>query len=224
MLGPCKIIAMSKQTPEEWLTLSSAAKYLNVHSTTLRRWADQDQIKYMLTPGGHRRFALSDLDQFLTGEKSSRRKRGMEKAWAERALVDTRQGISQSNSPTWMTHVDASMRQKYRLMGQQLMGLTLQFISQPDEDESLLEQAHQLGEAYGHAGQEMQMPLTDALQAAMFFRDTLIETALQLPSNTNIKPEANLRLLKRINTLLNAVHLAIAGVYDANHSTHLPGN
>ncbi len=215
---------MSDRIPEEWLTLSAAAKYLNVHSTTLRRWADQDQIKFMLTPGGHRRFAVSDLNQFLNAEKSSKRKRGMEKTWAERALVDTRQGISQQQTPSWMTHVDDSMRQKYRLMGQQLMGLTLQFISQPDEDESLLEQAHQLGQAYGQAGLDMQMPLTDALQAAMFFRDTLIETAMQLPGNTHIKPEANLRLLKRINTLLNTVHLAIAGVYDANQSTHLPRN
>ncbi|MEM7335189.1 MAG: helix-turn-helix domain-containing protein [Chloroflexota bacterium] len=215
---------MSEQKPEEWLTLSAAAKYLNVHATTLRRWADQDQIKFILTPGGHRRFSITDLKQFLNVDKSSKRKRGMEKTWAERAIVDTRQGISQQGNPSWLAHVDDAMRQKYRLMGQQLMGLTLQFISQPDEDESLLDQAHELGEAYGFAGQKMQMPLTDALQAAMFFRDTLIETAMQLPGNTNIKPEANLRLLKRINTLLNTVHLAIAGVYDANQSTHLPGH
>ena len=210
---------MSQQTSEEWLTLSAAANFLNVHPTTLRRWADKEQISCMLTPGGHRRFSVSELNQFLQAEKTTKRKRGMEKAWAERALVDTRQGITNQGDQSWLNQLDDTTRQQYRLMGQQLMGLTLQFISQPDEDKGLLEQAHKLGQAYGVAGQKMHMPLTDALQAAMFFRDTLIETALQLPGNTHIKPEANLRLLKRINTLLNTVHLAIAGEYDTNQST-----
>lgn len=52
----------------------------------------------------------------------------------------------------------------------------------------------------------------------MFFRDSLIETALQLPETANIRPEANVRLLRRVNALLNAVHLAVADVYDAADS------
>ncbi len=51
-------------------------------------------------------------------------------------------------------------------------------------------------------------------KASMFFRDSLIETALQLPETANIRPEANLRLLRRVNDLLNAVHLAAVEVYE----------
>lgn len=203
-------------TSEQWLSLSAAATYLNIHPTTLRRWADNEQITFMLTPGGHRRFAVSELERFVQSEKVQRRKHGVENAFVEKALVETRDGLSQSRDQSWLAQLDDGSRARYRLMGQQLMGLTLQFISQPEEDFSLLQQAKALGRAYGALGREMQMPLTDALQAAMFFRDTLIETALQLPGNTHIKPEANLRLLRRINSLLNRVHLAIAEVYDAD--------
>jgi hypothetical protein len=42
----------------------------------------------------------------------------------------------------------------------------------------------------------------------------MVETAMQLPENVRIKPEANMLLLRRINTLLNTVHLAIAEVYE----------
>jgi hypothetical protein len=49
----------------------------------------------------------------------------------------------------------------------------------------------------------------------------MIETALQLPDNVHIQPQANMRLMRRINTLLNTVHLAIAEVYDAHNS--VPG-
>lgn len=65
------------------------------------------------------------------------------------------------------------------------------------------------------------MPLPDALRASMFFRDTLVETALHLPENTHARPETSLRLLRRINTLLNAVHLAIAEEYDDNYADSL---
>lgn len=207
----------NQSTPQEkWLSLSAAASYLNVHPTTLRRWADQGQIPLLVTPGGHRRFALSQLKLFSEAKEVHDRKGGVEKAWAKRALVDTRQGITKQSEQSWMSHFDDTTRNQYRQMGQQLMGLTLQFISQQNEDMSLLNQAHQLGLVYGEAGLQVGLPLKEALQAAMFFRDTLIETALQLPGNTSIKPEANLRLLKRINSLLNTVHLAIAEVYDAH--------
>jgi hypothetical protein len=35
-----------------------------------------------------------------------------------------------------------------------------------------------------------------------------------LPETANIRAEANVRLLRRVNALLNAVHLAVADVYD----------
>jgi hypothetical protein len=102
------------------------------------------------------------------------------------------------------------------MMGRQLMALTLQYISN-GEDEQLLEEARRMGMEYGRHCQSIAMPLTDALQASIFFRDTMIETALQLPENLRIQPEANVRLMRRINTLLNTVHLAIAEVYDVHN-------
>ena len=44
-----------------WLTLSQAARFLDVHPTTLRRWANNGDLPAMVTPGGHRRFAAIDL-------------------------------------------------------------------------------------------------------------------------------------------------------------------
>ncbi|MCB9434622.1 MAG: helix-turn-helix domain-containing protein, partial [Ardenticatenaceae bacterium] len=52
------------QTTETWLPLKQAASLLDVHPTTLRRWADSGDIPVLLTPGGHRRFALSDIQAF----------------------------------------------------------------------------------------------------------------------------------------------------------------
>ena len=49
----------------EWLTLGQAAKYLGVAQSTMRKWSDVGRVSAFYTPGGHRRYRLSDLDQFL---------------------------------------------------------------------------------------------------------------------------------------------------------------
>jgi excisionase family DNA binding protein len=51
--------------PPEWLTLGQAAKYLGVAQSTMRKWSDLGRVPAFYTPGGHRRYRRSDLDQFL---------------------------------------------------------------------------------------------------------------------------------------------------------------
>ncbi len=199
---------------EQWLTLSQAAKQLNIHPTTLRRWADDGEIPFMLTPGGHRRFSSTDIHRFANDRRRLSRTPGIEEMWAERALVQTRQEIAAKQDRPWIAHYDATSREKHRLLGQQLMGLTLQYVSDPDGNGSILAQARAIGREYGRLSLEESLPLTNALQAAMFFRDMLVEAALQLPEATRIQPQANVRLMRRINKLLNTVNLAIAEMYE----------
>ena len=206
---------MSDSTPRRngWLSLKKAAEQLDVHPTTLRRWADNGKIPVRITPGGHRRFAAEDIERASQSSLTVRNSNQIENVWAEKALTVTRQGISTQPSP-WMASLTTSDRDKHRKMGQQLMGLTLQFISAEHEDLEILEETRALGIRYGQVCREVGMTLTDALQAAMFFRDRMVESALQLPDSARIKPEANLKLLQRINTLLNEVQLAIAAEYE----------
>ncbi len=51
--------------PPDWLTLGQAAKYLGVAQSTMRKWSDLGRVSAFYTPGGHRRYRRSDLDQFL---------------------------------------------------------------------------------------------------------------------------------------------------------------
>lgn len=44
---------------------SSAARYLGVSATTVRRWADEGVLVSFRTPGGQRRFSPQQLDEFL---------------------------------------------------------------------------------------------------------------------------------------------------------------
>lgn len=61
----------SQSTPivseSEWMTLGDAAQFLGVAQSTIRKWADSGRVETFKTPGGHRRFRRTDLEQFVTG-------------------------------------------------------------------------------------------------------------------------------------------------------------
>ncbi len=198
-----------------WLTNTQAAQRLGVHPTTLRRWADQGQIPVLLTPGGHRRFAASDVERFAEERRRLRVVAGLETLWAEKALSHARSEIVSHREESFLAAYDEEDREHKRRLGRRLMGLILRFVSADEGGEELLEEARAIGRLHAENALQLGLPSRAALQAAMFFRDTVIETALELPETVHVRPEANVRMVRRINELINEVQLAIAGTYDA---------
>lgn len=200
---------------ETWLTMAQAAQDLNVHPTTLRRWAENGEIPFMRTPGGHRRFAVRDIQEFAEKRRRLRRVSALEELWAQQALTQTRREIVQRPQQTWLVSMDDELREENRSLGRRLLGLILQYIASEKANGRIVAEARKLGEEYARLGMEMGLSLTAALEASMFFRDNLVETALQLPETAQVQSETTLRLMRRVNGLLNAVHLAIAETYDS---------
>ncbi len=197
-----------------WLTLKQAAHQLGVHPTTLRRWADSGEIPVMLTPGGHRRFAIADVERFAEERRRLRTMPGLEQIWAEQALTQARREIVAHRDEHWLAVFDEQDREQKRQLGRRLMGLMLRYVAANEGGEILLEEARVIGRANAENALGSGLSLVEALQAMLFFRDTMVEVAMQLPEVAHVRPEANQRLLRRINTLLNAVQLAIADAYE----------
>ena len=47
------------------LNVGRAASYLGVSAASLRKWSNDGLVPVYRTPGGQRRFAVEDLDQFM---------------------------------------------------------------------------------------------------------------------------------------------------------------
>lgn len=47
--------------PDTPYTAGEVAKLFNVHQKTVARWADAGKLPYFKTPGGHRRFRVTDV-------------------------------------------------------------------------------------------------------------------------------------------------------------------
>jgi excisionase family DNA binding protein len=197
-----------------YLSLREASALLGVHPSTLRRWADAGELPVTVTPGGHRRFARADLLRFTADRQRLRVLPGSERAWAQQALVRTRSALSHAGTPHWQAALSDEVRAQQRLIGQRLMGIVLRYVAADDEDDLALSEARQVGAEYAASARSLGMPLTDALEATLFFRDALVEAAADLPEHLPIRPGSNSRLLRRINRVLNSVQLAIAAAYE----------
>jgi excisionase family DNA binding protein len=54
-----------QQPSQTFLNVSEAASRLGVSAASLRKWSDQGLVPVYRTPGGQRRYAPGDLDEFL---------------------------------------------------------------------------------------------------------------------------------------------------------------
>ncbi len=198
----------------EWLPLGKAGALLGVHTMTLRRWSDSGRFPSYRTPGGHRRFALGDIEAYLLSQRGGQSDE-LDQDWADTALVATRRQVAGQPESRWMQAIDEEkLRDEYRQLGHQLMGLLLQYVAAEDANGSLIEEAKRIGRRYGVYGIRAGLTLTNIIEATLFFRDILVESSLKIPTTTYVEPNASLRILRRVNEIINAVQLAVTDYYE----------
>lgn len=202
------------KSEKDWLGLGGTAEYLGVHPVTLRRWADAGQISYMRTAGGHRRFTLADVKRFASERQQLTVKPGTERVWADTALVRTQEVVKGHGNAPWMQAYGEHDREQSRLLGRRLMAIILQYITSDAHDEVLLDEARVIGEQYAVGAIAHGLSISSVLEATMTYRDAMFESALLVPEVTHNSSGSNARLLKSINTILNAVQLSVASAYE----------
>lgn len=205
---------MNPQQKNSHLSLSAASTLLGVHTTTLRRWADAGLVPVYITPGGHRRFLRSDIEALAARRPLPGQTIG--NTWARKALAVTRNELSQAHHRLdWVSNLAEDDREIWRRIGHKLIGVVLRYINSQNEDASLLVEARMIGADYAHQARQYGVSLTAALEAALFFRDSLVDAAMDLPDEADMQPEASARLLRRISRVANEVHLVVAASYQA---------
>ena len=204
----------------DWLSLGKAAALLGVHTMTLRRWSDSGRFPSTRTAGGHRRFAANDVQAYLARQKQGQGK-NLSQNWANTALIETRQQVSHHTEHRWLKKIaQEDLKGEYRELGHQLMGLLLQYVATDEPNDSFVTEARRIGASYGIYGKRAGLSLTSILEATLFFRDILLESSLQIPINGYVESNASLRILKRVNHIVNAIQLAVTEFYESGTAHH----
>lgn len=205
---------MEKTTSSRLLTLKAAAELLDIHPATLRRWADNGDVLVMVTPGGHRRFPVSEIERLAQLRGAGGEADGLAAHLVETTFARAREGISDQPQRDWLTSMNDEQRTRMREMGHRVMSLLADFVARDENDESVVQQASEIGREYAMATRTIGLELAGVLEATSFFRDSVIVAAVTMPEVESMTREQRSRLIRRINSFLNTILISVASEYD----------
>ena len=197
-----------------WVALSPACRMLEVNQATLRRWADRGFIHSYRTPGGHRRFFQGDLRALMEGTRSAGDP-GAGHDMTEAALRHIRRRLRSRSiiRQPWYKQIQDQSRRRMRLFGHRLLTLVTDYLSRQGRGPELVAEARLVGEEYGTEVARLGLPLGDATQAFVFFRNSLID-GLKEFNGFDVAPREVYLAWQQVNTITDAVLLALIHAYQ----------
>jgi excisionase family DNA binding protein len=197
-----------------WLSLQDASRMLGVHPSTLRQWADAGKIHTVRTPGGHRRFAETDVRALLEPEPLE--PAGIQ-LLVQSALGRARLEVSggKISEQSWYKRFDETDKAEHRELGRKLLSLVMQYLAQSGDRQSVLDEARALGRAYGERSVSRNLRITESVSAFLYFQDFLMDGVRQMAKT--VGQSANIDLVaayQQIGQFTNEVLLAMLEVYE----------
>lgn len=199
---------------DEWMSLSEIAEVLGVHPSTVRNWTDQGRMPVHRTKGGHRRFKRSEVDLWLQSQQVSVPSEAS--LVIQHALKRTRIQISEGHleAENWYQKLDQDARVKYRQSGRHLMQGLFAYLSTDGDDADA--EARSLGYEYATRGRRYGLSISDATQAFLFFRNTLLDALLGVYESAVVRsPLVLSSMFRRINAFTDRILITLMETYQA---------
>lgn len=165
---------------KQWLTLGQASELLGVHPATLRTWADEGHIRVFRTPGGHRRFLLSDVEALLAPEKEPSAALALSTPiQLGNAINHIRHDLAQPDvaEEEWIASLPQNERQPWQASGQKLLSLALQYVARRRGHNAVLTEASEIAHRHAQMCVDHDIRITDLVRASLFFRNS-VQTAI----------------------------------------------
>ena len=199
---------------DEWMTLSEISDVLGVHPSTVRNWTNQGEMPVHRTKGGHRRFKRSEVELWFQSRQASAPNDAS--FIIQDALKRTRIQISEGHleEEAWYQKLDQDARQKYRQSGRHLMEGLFTYLSSDGDDADA--EARSLGYEYATRGRRYGLSISDATQAFLFFRNTLLDALLAVYEAAVVRsPLVLSNMFRKINAFTDRILVTLMETYQA---------
>jgi excisionase family DNA binding protein len=196
-----------------WVSLRRACEILGVDESTLRRWADSGRLRVYRTPGGHRRFALNDLEGMVAGDNRHRGSEEIERIAVAKIRRQLQRARQQEHG--WYATLSDESRLGLRDLGRRLIEMAGEYLDKRTRRSGLLDEALELGEAYGRILIDAGLPLPSAVGAYIGFRKTMDETTRHTAIRESLPLDDALAAYGQVHALGDQVLLGITAAYEA---------
>ncbi len=209
----------------DWLSLGEAASILGVHPSTVRHWADEGSLPSQRTPGGHRRFRRSDLQQWARQkEVSQQRSMSMSEVQLviQNALGRARIEVSRGelSDIAWYRELSEQQRRAQGALGRQLLDTMSRYLINDQDNAPIQQEIYALGVEYAQLSRRQGLSLTQTVRAFLFFRDLLIDSIIQLAETLGLNTPLDWgERLRQINMLTDYLLLAIVETSEMSESS-----
>jgi len=202
MMDPVELEGVER-ADDEWVSLQQASEMLGVAASTVRRWADAGRVPVKRTLGGHRRFSRSavlEVARSLSADTA-----------APPAAPAPETAAQASQHKEWQARfATLPATGRMRELGQQLLGVLLQFVTRRDEEERFLREARGIGERYGAAAHAVGVSMGGTIEMFLSFRNAHTQYAVPAPRATHTAAlaefvETRARVDRFMDTLLLGV-------------------
>lgn len=206
---------MAKDSKSDWVGLREAADILGVHPATVRNWADRGDLPSRRTPGGHRRFRRTDLEEWSQTRHTP--PPAEVRMLIQSALGRMRMHISEGEMTRleWYNHMDENARHQMRQKGLQILDVLQHYLADRPDSEEQVERVRRLGQEYAEFLIAQGLTLSQAMQGFLVFSDFLHEAALTIVEVVTIRsPLEWLSLLRQVRLFNNQLVMCLTQVYE----------
>jgi excisionase family DNA binding protein len=205
--------AMGFVMAKEWLSLKDAAGLLGVHTSTVRKWANDGKLPVYLTAGGHRRFKSHEIE--LWKQAHDRPEKADYDRMIQRAIqvVHLQVSAGQMEMQEWYLKLLPEARDHYRATGRMLAQGIMIFLSVPNVEG--IAQAAAMGVDYGATSRKYGLTQSEAVQAFLFFRSLLLEAMITVYEEARVPSLAAWgEMLRKFHQFTDQVLLAVLDSYE----------
>jgi excisionase family DNA binding protein len=169
---------------QSFSSISEASQILGVSETALRHWTDEGKIKAFITPGGHRRYEITELKRFIGAQpKTPGIKQLVEElentTALHREIVRSDNLANDSRVTGYRPPFDDDAVKQLADLGRRLHYAIISYVNKPRQREATLELVREIGGSFGHTLATLGLPLTDAVTAFVRHRGPIMDAVTQ---------------------------------------------
>lgn len=165
---------------EALVGISEACQILKVSETALRQWTDEGKIKAFVTPGGHRRYLVADLKEFMSSSHKAIGVKDLAVEIEETAPMLREIGLKFFTNTPWSSRLTKESEEALAELGRRLLNLIIRYITAPSEREATLNDARDTGKNLGLELAKLGLSLTESVEAFIKHRDPILNVATGL--------------------------------------------
>ena len=206
-----------KRRPQ--LTISQASKMLGVSETTLRQWTDEGKIKAFVTPGGHRRYAESEVRDFMGVQRRIHSIKDLVAQIELTPLIEMELAHTHFTNTLWYNKLDRDSRARLGSLGRKIHSLVIASITKQIKQDQSLSLARDVGHEFGAYLAEIGLSLTDSLEAFLLHRAPLINAATDLMKRREALNERAVEAVSLVIKITDEALLSLVEGYQDRQNT-----